>query len=50
MSKNTRRTGTIAALVGAAALIAPAFAHAAPTGSPRLRRSGGGLHVFRDVD
>ncbi|OFV75551.1 hypothetical protein [Rhodococcus erythropolis] len=33
MSKNTRRTGAVAAFLGAAALIAPAFANAAPTGS-----------------
>ncbi|MDI9960789.1 MULTISPECIES: hypothetical protein [Rhodococcus] len=43
MSKNTRRTGTIAALVGAAALIAPAFANAAPTGSLGSADPGAGF-------
>ncbi|QXW00778.1 hypothetical protein [Rhodococcus globerulus] len=33
MSKNIRRAGTVATFVGAAALIAPAFAGALPTGS-----------------
>lgn len=33
MSTNTRRVGTLAALVSAAALITPAFANALPTGS-----------------
>ena len=51
MSTTARRAGIVAALVSSAALIAPAFAGALPTGSPRLgRHDRPRLHVLRDVD